>query len=103
MDLDKPESWKNLDSLGVEEALSLFPDQIRECFNQAYAADIPQMSPKAIVISGMGGSSNAAKILQGLFESDLKIPFEVFNDYGLPAWVDKDTLVVANSYSGNTE
>jgi glucose/mannose-6-phosphate isomerase len=51
----------------------------------------------------MGGSSNAGKILQGLFESDLKIPFEIFNDYGLPAWVNSETLVVVNSYSGNTE
>jgi len=92
-----------LDSLGVEKSLTLFPDQVRKCFSQAFAADIPLLSPKSIVVSGMGGSSNAGKILQGLFESDLKIPFEVFNDYGLPAWVNSDTLVVANSYSGNTE
>ena len=51
----------------------------------------------------MGGSSNAAKIIQSLFEDELKIPFVVYNDYGLPAWVNSDTLVVANSYSGNTE
>jgi glucose/mannose-6-phosphate isomerase len=51
----------------------------------------------------MGASSNAAKIIQGLFESELTIPFEVYNDYELPAWVGKDTLVVVNSYSGNTE
>ena len=103
MDLDKPQDYQKLDSLGIEKALTLFPEQIKECYKQAYSANIPQFSPKAIVISGMGGSSNAAKILQGLFESELSIPFEVFNDYGLPAWVNSDTLVVANSYSGNTE
>ena len=92
-----------LDSLGVETALELFPDQIRECFKQAFSSNIPQMSPKSLVVSGMGGSSNAGKILQGLFESELTIPFEVYNDYGLPAWVNADTLIVANSYSGNTE
>lgn len=103
MDLDKPQDYKSLDSLGIEKALELFPDQVRECFNQAYSANIPLLSPKSVVVSGMGGSSNAGKILQGLYESELKIPFEVFNDYGLPAWVNSDTLVVANSYSGNTE
>jgi glucose/mannose-6-phosphate isomerase len=103
MDLDKPQDYKSLDSLGIEQALELFPDQVRECFKQAYAANIPDLSPKSIVVSGMGGSSNAGKVLQGLFESDIKIPFEVFNDYGLPGWVNSDTLVVANSYSGNTE
>jgi glucose/mannose-6-phosphate isomerase len=94
---------KNLDSLGVEKALTLFPNQIKECWNQAFSFDIPQKDIKSVVVSGMGGSSNAAKILQGLYESELKIPFEVHNDYSLPAWVNSDTLVVANSYSGNTE
>lgn len=103
MDLNKPQDYKSLDSLGIEKALELFPDQIRECFKQAYSANIPQFSPKSIIVSGMGGSSNAGKILQGLYESEFKIPFEVYNDYGLPAWVNGDTLVVANSYSGNTE
>jgi len=93
----------NLDSLGVEESLTLFPDQIRECWKQTYASNIPQIFPKSLVVSGMGGSSNAAKILQGLYESELTVPFVVYNDYGLPAWVNSDTLVVANSYSGNTE
>jgi glucose/mannose-6-phosphate isomerase len=93
----------NLDSLGIEKALALFPNQVRTCFSQACSADIPIFSPESVVVSGMGGSSNAGKILQGLFESDLKIPFEVFNDYGLPAWVNSKTLVVVNSYSGNTE
>ena len=91
------------DLLGVEKALTLFPEQIKECWKQAYASDIPQISPKSLVVSGMGGSSNAAKILQSLYESELKIPFEVYNDYGLPGWVNSETLVVANSYSGNTE
>jgi glucose/mannose-6-phosphate isomerase len=94
---------QDLDSLGIEKALTLFPEQIKEAWRQAYASDVPQFSPKAVVISGMGGSSNAGKILQGLYEEGLKIPFEVFNDYGLPGWVNTDTLVVANSYSGNTE
>lgn len=93
----------NLDSMGIGKALELFPEQVKSCFKQAFESDIPKFSPKAIVITGMGGSSNAAKILQGVYESELKIPFEVYNDYGLPAWVNSETLVIANSYSGNTE
>ena len=103
MDLDNKDSYKTLDSLGIGEALELFPDQVLTCWQQAYSANIPRFAPKSVIVSGMGGSSNAAKILQGLYEADLKIPFEVYNDYGLPAWVNSDTLVVANSYSGNTE
>ena len=91
------------DTLGVEKALTLFTDQIKECWKQANSADISRFSPKSLIVSGMGGSSNAAKILQGLYESELTIPFIVHNDYGLPAWVNSETLVIANSYSGNTE
>lgn len=103
MDLSNSESFKALDSLGVMEALTLFPEQIRTTWTEALASNIPQIPCKKIVVTGMGGSSNAAKLIQGLFEEDLKLPFFVHNDYGLPAWVDAETLVVANSYSGNTE
>ncbi len=103
MDLDKPDAFKTLDSLGIGRALELFPDQVLSCWKLAYSSDIPQFSPSSVVVSGMGGSSNAAKILQGLYEDELKISFAVHNDYGLPGWVNENTLVVANSYSGNTE
>jgi glucose/mannose-6-phosphate isomerase len=103
MDLGNIEDYKKLDSMGVFDALSLFPEQIKTTWEQATSSSIPEISCHSVVVTGMGGSSNAAKIIQGLFESDLKIPFIVHNDYGLPAWVNSETLVVANSYSGNTE
>ncbi|MFO3797857.1 MAG: SIS domain-containing protein, partial [Anaerolineales bacterium] len=31
------------------------------------------------------------------------LPIVVHRDYGLPAWVDENTLVIASSHSGNTE
>lgn len=93
----------NLDPSGVEKSLTLFPDQIKSSWKQATESDIPQIFTKSIVVSGMGGSSNAAKIIQGVFEDDLDFPFEVRSDYGLPGWVNENTLVIANSYSGNTE
>lgn len=103
MDLGNIENYKKIDSMRVFDALTLFPEQIKTTWEQAMASNIPPVSCKAVVVTGMGGSSNAAKIVQGLFEEDLNIPFEVHNDYGLPAWVNSDILVVANSYSGNTE
>jgi len=103
MDLGNLTEIKNLDSMGVMDALTLFPEQIKITWNQAQSSNIPKIPCKAVVVTGMGGSSNAAKIIQGIYEDELKIPFIVHNDYGLPSWVTPDTLVVANSYSGNTE
>lgn len=99
------DDYKKLDSLGVETSLNLFPEQIKSTFNQAMNFTLTKFTPKAIVISGMGGSSNAAKILEGLYEKDFKLPMDVdiHNDYDLPIWVNSETLVVLNSYSGNTE
>ena len=92
-----------LDSLNIEKSLELFPEQVINSFEQGLDANVPTISANGVVVSGMGGSANAAKIIQGLYEQDLKIPFIVHSDYDLPAWVSSDTLVIVNSYSGNTE
>lgn len=97
------EDYTKLDPSGVEKALTLFPEQIKTSFNQALNSDIPKLEFEAVLISGMGGSSNAGKIIQGLLEDNYEKPFVVYNDYGLPAWVNEKTLVILNSYSGNTE
>lgn len=96
----------DIDTLGVKKALELFPEQIKESYAQAIGSALEVVSPvNGVVISGMGGSSNAAKILEGVYEEDFNIPvdIDIHNDYGLPSWVNKDSLVIANSYSGNTE
>ncbi len=97
------EDYTKLDPTGVEKALISFLDQIRETFNQTKNLKIDVKDLDTILLSGMGGSSNAGKIVQGLIETSYEKPFVVYNDYGLPAWVNKNTLVIANSYSGNTE
>lgn len=91
------------DSLGIEKALTLFPEQIKTTYKQAIASNIEKVDFDKVIISGMGGSSNAGKIIQSLCEQDSNTPVFVFNDYGLPNWVNENTLVVLNSYSGNTE
>lgn len=103
MNLDDPKEFQKIDQGKVGDALKLFPDQIRKCFTQAASADISKVEFKSVLVSGMGGSSNAAKIIESLLQKGSPVPFVLYNDYGLPGWADSDTLVVANSYSGNTE
>ena len=92
-----------LDSLNIGKALELFPEQIKTTFTQAINCNIEKVDFDSVVISGMGGSSNAGKIIESLISDSFKKPFVVFNDYELPSWVNSNTLVVLNSYSGNTE
>lgn len=56
-----------------------------------------------IVVTGMGGSALAALLAKVWLKQDLTIPFEVVRGYDLPAYVNRSTLVIASSYSGNTE
>jgi glucose/mannose-6-phosphate isomerase len=54
-----------------------------------------------VVYAAMGGSALAAVLVHTW--PKLNVPFEVVRDYDLPAYVDQNTLVIAASYSGNTE
>ncbi len=55
-----------------------------------------------ILLCGMGGSAIAGDLIQPLF-ADITRVFAVCRDDQLPPWVDKETLVIASSYSGDTE
>jgi glucose/mannose-6-phosphate isomerase len=56
-----------------------------------------------IVVTGMGGSALAAVLAKVWLRDSISIPFEVVRGYELPHYVDEHTLVIASSYSGNTE
>jgi glucose/mannose-6-phosphate isomerase len=58
---------------------------------------------KSVVVLGMGGSALAALVLKSWLRNNLKIPVEVCRNYDLPGYVSSSTLVIASSYSGNTE
>lgn len=57
----------------------------------------------SIVVAGMGGSALAALLAQVWLRDVLAIPFQVVRGYELPKYVCHNTLVIASSYSGNTE
>lgn len=56
-----------------------------------------------VVVAGMGGSALAAGLVQTWLAKELNVPFEIVRGYDLPNYVDNTTLVIASSYSGNTE
>jgi glucose/mannose-6-phosphate isomerase len=57
----------------------------------------------SVVVAGMGGSALAALLAKAWLKSELNVPFEVVRTYNLPEYVNDNTLVIASSYSGNTE
>ena len=58
---------------------------------------------KSVVITGMGGSALSGLVIKVLLQSELSLPLEIVREYDLPGYVNQNTLVIASSYSGNTE
>lgn len=58
---------------------------------------------QSIVVSGMGGSAIAGDLIKSYLIDAMEIPFMVCRHYKLPAFVNKKTLVICSSYSGDTE
>lgn len=56
-----------------------------------------------IVFIGMGGSGIAGLLTKHLVNQSARLPIGTVSNYSLPNWVDNQTLVVAMSYSGDTE
>jgi glucose/mannose-6-phosphate isomerase len=71
-------------------------------FGEAAAAPAPPARPTGLAVCGMGGSAIGADLVLAALPG-LRVPAAVVRGYELPAWVSPETLVVAVSYSGDTE
>jgi glucose/mannose-6-phosphate isomerase len=104
-DLDDLEICKRYDPDGMRNDLHRLPQQLREAWQKANQFALPAdfATIDKIIICGMGGSAIGGELIKK-FASNLTKPIIfVHRDYDLPAFVDSKTLVIASSYSGNTE
>jgi len=102
--LDAPETYGAVDAsdaLGVVEASA---DQWAEAVARARAIDLPSFDGlTSVVFCGMGGSGIAGDVLAAVGAERGRVPVTVSKGYALPSFAGPDTLVIAASYSGNTE
>jgi len=56
-----------------------------------------------VLICGLGGSGIGGTIVADIVSPKVNIPISATKDYSIPNFVNEHTLVIANSYSGNTE
>jgi glucose/mannose-6-phosphate isomerase len=94
----------SIDKANMLDGLMKFPEQIREALRIAEAAErFNFLKVDNVVVAGMGASAISGDIMASLFRKTLDVPLVVNKDYDLPRWVNKDTLVICISYSGNTD
>jgi len=105
MILDDIDAMRALDPHDMLERISEVPQQCRVAWEQAEALPLPAPYAQAerILILGMGGSAQGGDLLANLAAGELRVPVLVNRQYNVPAFVDERTLVIACSYSGNTE
>jgi glucose/mannose-6-phosphate isomerase len=82
-----------------------FTKQLHEALKIGQAAEV-KPAPQEIqnvVIAGVGGSGIGGALITSLRQDELKVPFSLVKSYDIPAFVNKHTLFIASSFSGNTE
>ena len=103
-DLDNPEKVKETDPSEMLAVVAQTPEMMTKA-GQISPVPALRKSKKIsqILVAGMGGSAISGDIMAGMFFFKSSIPILVNRDYRLPAFAGKETLVLALSYSGNTE
>jgi len=105
VDLDSVSAYRQFDKSGMLDHLHAFPEQCQKAWEKVQKFELPHLHTKIsnVVILGMGGSAIGGDFVRRLAMAESNSPVWVHRDYGLPAFVDENTLVIASSYSGNTE
>ena len=86
-----------------ESSLDNFTDQIDFVLNHYKPHGLKVTQFNNVIMGGLGGSGIGAAIAKTYFFNSFPIPVEAINNYELPAYANDKSLVVLNSYSGNTE
>lgn len=106
INLDNIESLRPFDRHNMLGLIESFPEQCEKAKDIGYSFNVPaklKRQYKNVIITGLGGSAIGADIARSYAADEANIPIAVNRNYNMPGYVDKDSLVVAASYSGNTE
>lgn len=105
MNLDDRAFVEAADPHHVADVLAAFARHCREGARLAPAPPLPSTvkRPGLVVVAGMGGSAAGGDLVAACAAEQLPTPVLVHRGYGLPAAVGGDALLIASSYSGDTE
>ena len=90
------------DCSNMAKVIERLPQQIEIALEQELPP-IPSGPFNRVVLAGMGGSALPMDVVTGAFADRVKVPVRVWRHYDLPSVVRDGTLIIASSFSGNTE
>lgn len=95
----------SFDQHNMRADLADYPTQISYTLHELenFQLSTFHLKPTNIIFCGMGGSAIGGDIVRSLVADQLQIPMLLVRNYTLPKFVNKNSLVIACSFSGNTE
>ena len=89
----------------IADTIRAYPLQLKQAWEEIETQILPESfkSVNNVVVSGMGGSALGARIIDSYIVDKIRLPIVIFTEYHLPNYVSSNSLVIAYSYSGNTE
>lgn len=105
VDLDRAATYERGDPGRMLDRIVEFDRQAEDAWQLSQTLpERPELRGRsAVVVLGMGGSAIGGELARSLLADRLGVPLLVVREYQPPAFVGPATLVIASSYSGNTE
>ncbi|MEV4219993.1 SIS domain-containing protein [Nonomuraea sp. NPDC049725] len=105
--LDDQRHLSEGDPGGMLLAVAASAAQVRTGLRCAVESGVDRLAgdlrPRAVVVTGMGSSALAGDMLAAVCGNSAPLPVVTLRSYQLPGWVGATDLVVAISWSGETE
>ena len=101
--LDSAERMKGLDSRDMLRMVADMPDHLSVGLDAGSSVDVGRGSFDEVVVCGLGGSAISGDMVSAWLAETSSVPISVERSYSVPSHVGSESLVVALSYSGNTE
>lgn len=101
--LDSLDHIRKVDTRDMLQMVADMPNHLRDSNLIGRSAQIEQDDIRNIVICGLGGSAIGGDMISTWLSKSCSVPCDVIRSYSVPAHVGSGSLVIAVSYSGDTE
>lgn len=96
-------SVAKVDPGGMRDVIASLPEQLVAGLQVGTGLNVPIGEAERIFVVGMGGSAIGGDVFRAWVADRSRAPLQVVRDYRLPTDAKPEDLVIAVSYSGNTE
>lgn len=101
------DSWRSLiekyDDSNYYRCLKEFPNQVKDSVELGRKFELESFDCRNVLVCGMGGSGITGDLLRQFTFYNSDVPIQTNRFYRVPSWVNKHTLIIGVSHSGNTE